>query len=47
MIDYLHTMLGEAAPSTVEADLSDWAEQHHSITLPDDEYPYVDRHQLI
>ena len=23
----------------VEADLTDWSEQHHAVLLPDDEYP--------
>ncbi|OBE96324.1 hypothetical protein [Mycobacterium sp. 852002-10029_SCH5224772] len=33
----------------VEADPADWAEQQLSVSLPDDEYPYVggDRRVLI
>ncbi|MBF9352145.1 hypothetical protein [Mycobacteroides chelonae] len=25
----------------VEADLTDWSEQHHAVALPDDEYPHT------
>jgi hypothetical protein len=26
---------------TAEADLTDWAEQHDTVSLPDDEYPHT------
>ncbi|WP_343574216.1 hypothetical protein [Mycobacterium sp.] len=36
-----HALLSETAVPTVEADLTDWAEQHQAVVLPDDDYPHV------
>jgi|GEM_PF-6080390 hypothetical protein len=45
MIEHVLTLLAETPSLTVEADLTDWAEQHHTVThagcsdradLPDD-----------
>jgi hypothetical protein len=41
MIEHAHTLLAEAPSLTIEADLNDWAEQHHTVTFPHDEYPHV------
>lgn len=42
MADYARSLLDQTAVLAVEADLADWAEQHHSVHLPDDEYPHAD-----
>lgn len=42
MADYARSLLAQTAVLAVEADLVDWAEQHHSVHLPDDEYPHAD-----
>ena len=41
MIGYARKHRADMPSSTLEADLTDWAEQHHTVTLPDDEYPHV------
>ena len=35
------TLLAKTPSLTVEADLTDWAEQQYPVTLPDDEYPHT------
>lgn len=44
MADRARSLLAQTAVLAVEADLVDWAEQHHSVHLPDDEYPRADAH---
>jgi hypothetical protein len=44
MIEDALTVLAETPSLTVEADLTDWAEQHYTVTLPDDEYPRAGDH---
>ncbi|HXO83240.1 MAG TPA: hypothetical protein VN856_25540 [Mycobacterium sp.] len=41
MIEDALTLLAGKPSLTVEADLTDWAEQHYPVTLPDDEYPHT------
>jgi hypothetical protein len=44
MIEDALTLLVETPSLTVEADLTDWAEQRYTVTLPDDEYPHSGDH---
>lgn len=37
MIEGALALLAETPSLTVEADLTDWAEQNYTVTLPDDE----------
>lgn len=39
MIEYA-SLTDELSPA-VEADVTDWAEQHRIVTLPDEEYPHL------
>ena len=41
MIEDALTLVAEIPSLTVEADMTDWAEQHYTVTLPDDEYPHA------
>ncbi|WP_292988623.1 hypothetical protein [Mycobacterium sp.] len=41
MIEY--PPLTASPPSTVEADLVDWVDQHQPVSFPDEEYPYLGR----
>lgn len=41
------TPLTQTAVLTVEADLTDWAEQHQAVALPDDDYPHIGNAWLV
>jgi len=41
MTGHPRTPLTQTAVLTVEADLTDWAEQHQAVALPDDDYPHI------